>query len=155
MAIFSNFLIFAQETFSDSLKTILLSEHNFYRHVVGANDLIWSEVLEQKAENYATDIAQNPNFYSKDTSYGVNMYRSIETPNPVLVVKSWANEQRYYYGQEITQTNLFVFQHYTQIIWKQTVSLGCAMAKTKGKLYIVVCLYNPRGNLVGMKPLEN
>lgn len=155
MAIVSNSLVFAQETFTDSLKSMLLSEHNFYRKVVGANDLIWSLDLESEAQNYATGIALNPNLYSKNTNYGVNIYRSIDAPDPVLVVKSWANEQRYYYGQEISQTNILIFQHYTQIIWKQTISVGCAMAKTKGELYIIVCLYNPRGNLLGIKPLEN
>ncbi len=64
----------------------------------------------------------------------------------------WAAEQRYYHGEIISQENLKYFGHYTQIVWSQTTTIGCALAQTAGGTYILVCLYSPAGNSIGQKP---
>lgn len=150
--LFLNLSLLSQNVFSADEKKMMLSEHNFYRNVVGSNNLQWSDDLEFKAVDIVNQIVNNPIFYSRDMAYGINIYRSVEKPNPVDIVGKWADEQKYYAGDTITRKNLMIFQHYTQIIWKQTVSIGCAMDKTKGGTYIVVCVYFPKGNSIGQKP---
>jgi len=147
-----NLSLLGQNIFSDDDKILILSEHNFYRNVVGSSNLQWSDDLEFKAVEIVNQIVNNPIFYSYNLSYGMNIYRSVEKPSPADIVRKWADEQKYYTGESITKKNLMIFQHYTQIIWKQTISVGCAMNKTKGGTYIVICVYNPKGNSIGQKP---
>lgn len=39
--------------------------------------------------------------------------------------------------------------HFTQMVWKSSHELGVGVAKTKKGKVLVVCNYNPRGNVVG------
>ncbi|MFD2429036.1 CAP domain-containing protein [Sphingobium scionense] len=43
--------------------------------------------------------------------------------------------------------------HYTQIIWRGTRSVGCALAEGRSFDYLV-CRYYPAGNMFGMGPLD-
>ena len=149
---FSPLITRAQNLFSHKEKEELLSEHNFFRKIVNAKNLQWSVDLEQKALTLAYRIAQNPISFTNNSDYGLNLYKNAHRPKPEQIVKKWADEQIYYTGNPITQKGLFIYQNYTQIIWKQTISVGCAMSKTKGGTYIVVCFYNPKGNTLGEKP---
>ncbi len=144
--------IYSQVALSDSVQSLLLSRHNFYRHVVGSPDLYWSDTLAQAAKQYADEIAQAP--YSTDPllSYGVNIFRSADFPKVDDAMQFWTIEQRYYHGEPMTEKNILRFGHYTQIIWKQTNHLGCAIAQTQGGTYILVCLYAVKGNYIGQKP---
>ncbi len=40
--------------------------------------------------------------------------------------------------------------HYTQIVWRNTQRIGCAMASTATDDYLV-CRYSPAGNVVGQR----
>ncbi len=142
----------AQYELADSAKQQILNEHNFYRKIVGAPPLSWSDTVELYARQQVERIIQNPNDYEITPYYGINIYRSPQNPTPAKIVNYWAKEQRYYHGEVITEDNVKQFGHYTQIIWKQTFSLGCAIGETKGGVYVVVCLYNPKGNRIGNKP---
>ncbi|MBN2892109.1 MAG: hypothetical protein JXL97_09595 [Bacteroidales bacterium] len=128
-----------------------LAEHNTHRQIVGVPDVRWSDTLALEAQQQADIVAQNMYSTEIDNYYGVNLYRSTKEPTAKEVVSHWASEQKYFHGDTITEKNLRIFGHYSQIIWKQTVSIGCAMAKTPGGTYIVVCLYNPKGNIIGQK----
>jgi len=44
-----------------------------------------------------------------------------------------------------------VVGHYTQMIWKNTSQIGCALARTNS-WDILVCRYSPKGNMIGEKP---
>ncbi len=143
---------FAQTALPDSAKQLILNEHNFYRKIVGAPPVFWSDTVEKYAIEQVAEIIENPNNYKINPYYGINIYRSPENPTPTKIVEYWAKEQRYYHGEVIDEKNVELVGHYTQIIWKQTFSIGCALGQTKGGVYVVVCLYNPKGNCIGCKP---
>ena len=49
--------------------------------------------------------------------------------------------------------------HYTQIVWRSSVGLGCAQQRCttnspfgNGEWFFVVCNYDPAGNFVGQRP---
>ncbi len=139
------------QNFDDAQKYYFVTEHNTHREIVGSPDLIWSDTLMLEAQEQADLIAQNPYSVKADDYYGVNIYRSANEPSAKEVISFWVAEQRYFHGEEMTEKNLLNFGHYTQVIWKQTVSVGCAISKTQGGTYILVCLYNPKGNIIGQK----
>lgn len=127
----------------DSLKGELLIEHNFYRQVANVKPLIWSEMLSEKAKEQATLIAKNPNNYPHNLPYGMNIYKSSNISDASSIVDYWAIEQRYFDGNAESIKNK-KFPRYAQIIWQQTRAVGCAIDSTKGGVYIIVCLYNPK-----------
>lgn len=144
--------VFSQNIMSDSLKSLILNKHNFYRKATGAKPLQWSEQLEKDAVLEANKLAINPYNYAPTLSYGENIFRSPNLPTPEEIINFWMREQRYYHGEEISEEGLMTYGHYTQIVWKQTSLLGCAMSVTKGGTYVIICLYSPKGNIAGQKP---
>jgi pathogenesis-related protein 1 len=66
-------------------------------------------------------------------------------------VKAWESEKKYYSGGALNFSNWHDSGHYTQVVWKDTKEVGCAKAECKG-IIIVVCNYDPPGNVLGEKP---
>ncbi len=149
---FIPFSLFSQVNLTQGEEAKILTRHNFYRDIVSSQKMRWSDSLAFEAKIQADKIAENPYSAKVADFYGVNIFRSPNRPAPYDVVDFWAKEQRYYYGQELNKNNILRFGHYTQIVWNQTVSIGCALAKTQGGTFILVCLYSPKGNIIGQKP---
>ncbi|CAH1441532.1 unnamed protein product [Lactuca virosa] len=42
--------------------------------------------------------------------------------------------------------------HYTQVVWRNSVRLGCARVQCNNDAWFVTCNYDPPGNYVGEKP---
>ncbi|KAK2443116.1 hypothetical protein P8452_21501 [Trifolium repens] len=84
--------------------------------------------------------------------YGENL---AEGSDPEMTatdaVTFWLDEKKYYDNA----TNSCVqdeCRHYTQVVWHDTLHLGCAKAHcTKGWTFIM-CSYDPPGNYVGDQP---
>ena len=146
-----NIPIFAQGL-DDSQKYHFVEEHNIHRKIVGSPPVRWSDTLEIAAQKQVNLIVANPNSADIDNYYGVNLYRSVKEPTAADILANWVKQQKYYHGEEITEKNKLIYGQYTQVIWAQTVSIGCAMAQTQGEMYYVVCFYNPKGNTIGQKP---
>ena len=58
----------------------------------------------------------------------------------------------YDYGTNISGSNYMIFGHYTQVVWKNSKEVGCAMAVCSDKSQVWVCNYSPPGNISGQKP---
>lgn len=39
--------------------------------------------------------------------------------------------------------------HFTQLVWKNTTTVGCGAANCDGIGWLLVCEYNPAGNVIG------
>ncbi|MCG6120676.1 MAG: CAP domain-containing protein, partial [Blastomonas sp.] len=70
---------------------------------------------------------------------------------------SWVDEQHLYDGGTVDQaisTGTFGdIGHYTQIIWRGTRQVGCAIASNSQDDYLV-CRYLPAGNVMGASPFD-
>jgi len=51
--------------------------------------------------------------------------------------------------------NNFAAGNYTQMIWSKTTKVACAIVQCSDGAYIVVCNYDPAGNMSGESPLKN
>lgn len=66
-------------------------------------------------------------------------------PSAKDVIGNWYDEEKQYlYGSESLGA-----LHFTQVIWKNSLELGIAMAKNQKGQTFVVANYNPRGNIRG------
>jgi uncharacterized protein YkwD len=129
----------------------MIASHNQVRSQVGVGPLTWSPSLAAYAQEWANKLAATGQFEHRKTSgYGENLYWGQgRAASPSNVVTSWANEvSDYNYSNNNCRD---VCGHYTQIVWKNTTEVGCAVAKVRNEEYWV-CNYNPPGNYVGQKP---
>jgi uncharacterized protein YkwD len=129
----------------------MLSAHNAVRSRVGLPPLLWSDNLARFARDWAnTLLARNQFSHRPNSPYGENLFEIRgDVASPQEVVGDWASEARDYdyranrcHGQ---------CGHYTQIVWRNTKSVGCAVARG-GRREIWVCNYDPPGNYVGQRP---
>lgn len=84
---------------------------------------------------------------------GENIYGSSATATPAATVNSWAAEQANFTYPN-TCAGGQVCGHYTQIVWRDTTHLGCALHDCPGLAYhsSVVCDYGPGGNIGTQAP---
>jgi pathogenesis-related protein 1 len=84
--------------------------------------------------------------HASGTGYGENLAAGSNV-GAQRAVDMWANEKsNYVYSPD------YVFEngtgHYTQIVWRTSVRIGCASASCGGRS-VVVCRYDPPGNFIG------
>lgn len=138
----------------------ILNAHNNYRLELGLDNLVWSKALATSSKKWANKLISSNQFKHSNTDNGENIYYiSGADANPIEVVDSWASEKEFFnYQTKKCIENCCDFEeccqdkcgHYTQIIWRDTKEVGCAVSK-KGSTQIWVCQYNPPGNYVDEK----
>jgi pathogenesis-related protein 1 len=128
----------------------MLGEHNKVRARAGLPPLQWSGELAAYSQKWANSlIADNRTAHNSGSSYGENILASGLGSTPSSVVAEWASESLDYVY--ITNTCNGDCGHYTQIVWRSTQKVGCAMARNKQR-EIWVCSYDPAGNFRGEWP---
>ncbi|KAL0332249.1 UNVERIFIED_CONTAM: STS14 protein [Sesamum calycinum] len=72
---------------------------------------------------------------------------------PRAAVDTWVAEKKFYNYQDNSCAPDHRCGVYTQVVWKQSVELGCAQAGcAKDQSSLTICFYNPPGNIIGEKP---
>lgn len=135
----------------------MLAIHNAARARVGVPPLAWDAGLAEAARAYAEDMARSDLFRHAPPALrrgqGENLWRgSRGAYGPDAMATAWTDEARLFVNQP---TPLFSTTgrwqdvgHYSQIVWRSTTALGCAMASSATFDY-VVCRYGPAGNVIG------
>lgn len=131
----------------------MLEAHNRWRSTVGVPPLRWSNALANYAQEWAQTLLQNNKFEHRSPSpYGENLaMASGQMLSPARVVDMWGDEVADYdYGRNHCQRGKMC-GHYTQVVWKNTTEVGCAVARNDRR-EVWVCNYNPPGNYIGQRP---
>lgn len=129
----------------------MLAAHNAVRAHVRVPPMRWSEKLAVVAQTWAETLLKRGKFeHQHNTGYGENLFeiRGGEAASDD-VVESWTSEALDYdYRSNSCRS---VCGHYTQIVWRSTYEVGCAVARGGGR-EVWVCEYSPPGNWVGQRP---
>jgi hypothetical protein len=144
------------------LRRAMMAGHAVARSAVGAPPLAWSDALAADAAIYAAELARTGRFAHSPLPRGTptqgenlwmgtrGAYRYDE------MVGHWAAERKAFKDgltPNLSRTGDFEdVGHYTQMIWRRTNQVGCAMASNKRNDFLV-CRYLPGGNVVGQSPL--
>lgn len=120
--------------------------------------LEWSETDAAVARDYAArcNYAHNPNRGPR----GENIYASSGLKNtPAQVVLAWESEKDDYNYAANSCAPGKACGHYTQVVWAQTTTVGCAVQSCSvnspfggGSWELWVCDYSPAGNFNGRRP---
>jgi uncharacterized protein YkwD len=129
----------------------MLDAHNAVRAQLKLPPLMWSDRLAERAQDWANTLLARKQFSHRPNSpYGENLFEITGAPaTSAQVVTAWANEVRDYDYQSNTCRG--VCGHYTQIVWRNTKEVGCAVARGGGR-EVWVCNYSPPGNFIGERP---
>ncbi len=147
----------------------IVSAHNKWRTEVGvAEALSYSAALAQSAQVWADNLKNTNRCQMRHSKphgeYGENLYwgsalqwsdgrSELQQVTPTQVVDSWGSEKMDYdYATNSCKPGKMC-GHYTQMVWRSTTTVGCAVAVCEdSKQQVWVCQYQPPGNWVGEKP---
>ena len=144
------------------LRRTMLDAQNVARRAVGVAPLAWNAALAADARRYAETMTRTRRFAHAEQLQGAGRegenlwtgtrgaYRYRE------MVAAWIAEKRHFTNgvtPDFSTTGKYEdVAHYTQIIWRTTRAVGCALASNAHDDYLV-CRYAPPGNVVGQKAL--
>jgi hypothetical protein len=126
--------------------------------------LTWDDALAATAAAWASQckdgdgdglIDHNPGRSDGHAYYvGENIFASSGMATGAGAVMAWANEGPKYHYDSNTCDSGAVCGHYTQLVWRATLQVGCAIASCPKLKYpsVVVCDYGPGGNVNNQKP---
>ncbi len=131
----------------------MLAAHNAVRTRLGLKPLEWSAKLARAAQEWADTLIRDGTFRHRPNSpWGQNLYELTGGEFlPQQIVNGWAGEAKDYdYATNRCKPDRMC-GHYTQIVWRDTREVGCAVARG-GNREMWVCEYSPPGNYRNMKP---
>jgi len=124
-----------------------LNEHNRRRNAAGIPSLGWSTKLAQSAQNWANNMADNNNMvHSRTQNVGENIAMGQTSISQVMT--DWADNEQRNYNPSTHQCN-GMCGHFTQVMWKTTTLVGCAMAEASDSTPYYCCQYIRPGNCNG------
>lgn len=131
----------------------VLAAHNQLRHEVGVPPLRYSHPLVQSAQAWANHLKRSRACQAEYSSgtLGENVYLTQGSGVGITeVIHAWGAEKTDYrhYRCRGGQT----CGNYTQIVWKTTTRVGCAVTHCPSGDQLWVCHYFPAGNFEGEKP---
>ncbi len=145
----------------------LIAAHNTWRAKVGVPGLKWSDNLAKSSRSWANTLRGRCIMQHSHTGpYGENIFyagpltqmdssgKVKKTSQQIAskkVVDAWGEEKKWY-DYSSNSCHGGECGHYTQVIWKDTKKVGCAMALCKDNAQIWVCQYESPGNVRGQKP---
>jgi len=130
----------------------------------------WSSTLQTTAQAWANVCSFT---HSGVPGLGENLFASSSTvdpvprPDPATVLANWGSEKAFYNyaGNSCTAPPIpGTCGHYTQVIWRSSVLIGCGIKEclpatspfpppfNTHNWYIWVCQYSPAGNVGGERP---
>ena len=147
---------------TDTLQLRTLAVHNEQRAMLGIAGLRWDPKLAADAAIWARHLAvlghleHSPDDLSDPDPEGENLWAGTGGEFSIDQMSGyWADEKRFYksgiFPANSTTGDLEDVGHYTQMVWRSTTRVGCAM--TRGaKDDFFVCRYGEGGNVLGERP---
>ncbi|KAJ6751090.1 hypothetical protein OIU85_001599 [Salix viminalis] len=138
----------AQDSQQDFLRA-----HNTARASVGVGPMRWSSTVAAYARNYTNGLRRRCKMVHSCGPYGENLARGSANLTGTAAVKMWVDEWRYY-DYDSNSCVGGECMHYTQVVWRKSVRLGCAKVRCNNGGTIISCNYDPPGNYNDERPYE-
>ena len=142
---------------AQDLRGVALKVHNAERARLGLPPLAWDPDLAAQAADWARVLTAKGRLEHspRDQRPGQGENLSMGTRGAfgaTALMQGWVAERKDYLHRpfpDISRTgNWKDVGHYTQVVWRDTTAVGCAMASSPRWDY-VVCRYSPPGNHMG------
>lgn len=143
---------------SNEVERRLLAAHNAERARTGVPPLRWADNLEAEARVWARELIASNTFAHDPVQHGhgENLWTGwggrVWTPEEMI--GEWiAKKANYRHGvfPDVSRTGDWNdVSHYTQVIWRDTTHVGCAV-ESRGDRTVLACRYAPPGNIDGRR----
>jgi len=160
-------LSFVLHGYSQNKKTVykdtdfidaVLKQHNTYREALQLPALVWSPALATDALAWGQHLAEldkGQHDQSARGKEGENLWwGTADAYSYADMVGMWGNEKNSFKNgvfPDVATSHSAMVGHYTQIVWKNTTAVGCALV-SNGRTDFLVCRYSTPGNVIGEKP---
>jgi len=137
-----------------------LAAHNAERASLSLPPLRWNCHLEQDASEWAQALLRQGALAHADAGtrkgIGENLWMGTSGRWPLeqMIGRFIEEKQQYRHGRfpDVSVTgNGADVGHYSQIVWRDTREVGCALARDSAR-DVLVCRYYPAGNVQGRVP---
>lgn len=137
-----------------AFRTTIVDVHNRERRLVGTRPLQWDEGLAEEAAVWAGTLAASGRFEHDPSNedHGENLWMGTRGYYTLRqMITGWSEEKSHLRGMRSWEDDHHKVGHYTQMVWKDTRSVGCAIARNRTDEFLV-CRYDPPGNVLGESP---
>jgi hypothetical protein len=138
----------------------LLAAHNRERDALGLEPLRWDPELAAHAAAWSGELAEADVLQHAPQGgsepHGENLWAGTSGAyTPEAMVGDWAEEKAHFRRApfpQVSRTGQWKdVGHYTQMVWRDTDRVGCAVAQGADFDYLV-CRYRTAGNVMGQAP---
>ncbi len=146
----------------DNLEARALAIHNRERDTLGIAPLAWDNDLARDAAKWAAHLTRighlvhspsnplDPDPQGENLWAGTGGHYGVES-----MVGLWIDEKAHFrqgrFPANSSTGRLEDVAHYTQLVWRSTRKVGCALARGADDEFLV-CRYNEGGNVMGERP---
>jgi uncharacterized protein YkwD len=149
----------AAQTRTDGSLARVFAAQNAARQELGLAPLAWNGHLADEARQWANHLAGTGSFAhgaGSGSGQGENLWKGTRGAySPEEMAGAWISEKRYFrpgrFPDVSTTGDWKTVGHYSQIIWRQTNEVGCAIVSSSDS-DILVCRYANPGNVIGQQP---
>ncbi|HEY6815134.1 MAG TPA: CAP domain-containing protein [Croceibacterium sp.] len=142
----------------DNFDARVLATHNEERARLGVPPLRWSPALAANAARWAAHLSSLSVLEHDDSLdvEGENLWRGSKNAyTPEDMVQLWIDEKAAFqngvFPDVSTSGQWEDVGHYTQVVWRATAQVGCAVTVAGGEDEVMVCRYMEGGNFEGEK----
>ncbi|KAL8540481.1 hypothetical protein ACS0TY_001931 [Phlomoides rotata] len=128
-----------------------LDAHNRARAEVGVQPLVWNDTVANYALQYARKRYADCKMEHSMGPYGENLAEGYGRLSAVDAVGMWVSEKSCYDYKSNSCVGGECL-HYTQVVWRDSLHLGCARLQCRNAWLFVICDYDPPGNYIGQRP---
>jgi uncharacterized protein YkwD len=138
----------------------VLARHNRERVAMGIAPLQWDQQLAGAAQDWANHLAATGRFEHAperaNDPEGENLWAGTKGAFTLeRMVDAWIREKRYFtpglFPNNSATGSVEDIGHYTQLMWRDTGEVGCALARGQVE-DVLVCRYSDAGNYIGERP---
>ncbi|GLT36818.1 hypothetical protein SLA2020_111710 [Shorea laevis] len=129
-----------------------LSAHNTARAAVGVGPMTWNTTVATYAKNYLNQHIGDCKMVHSGGPYGENLAWGSADLSGTNAVQMWVDEKANYDYNSNSCAPGAVCGHYTQVVWRNSVRLGCAKVRCNNGGTLISCNYDPPGNYIGQRP---
>ncbi|KAK6240533.1 hypothetical protein SCA6_005922 [Theobroma cacao] len=128
-----------------------LNAHNSARARVNVGPMRWDDRVAAYATNYANQRKGDCRLVHSGGPYGENLAWSSADLLGTAAVNLWVAERpNYDYNSNSCVGG--ECRHNTQVVWRNSVRLGCAKVRCISGGTFITCNYDPPGNYVNQRP---
>lgn len=148
-------LALAQMCYAQNSPQDFVDAHNAARVAVNVGNIQWDDQVAAYAQQYANQRIGDCAGQHSGGPYGENIAGGGSGGyelSGIDAVNLWVSEKvNYDHNSNSCATNKEC-RHYTQVVWRDSVRLGCARVLCNSGGIFVICNYDPPGNFIGSSP---